>query len=168
MRFTTEKGYGVWRVIDTLNLTWQCFRKDKRRATDLAERLNECCDDIDALEYYMGEAVKSWAWKFPNKKGGGRPKGQNPSEMSPPSNVPDVVEIDGNEPFGPQAKKVRLASGAGRVWLAEKSVLKLGTISHWEQNTGSYARVPGTDTALLTTYLRALGVGRVIITFNLL
>lgn len=168
MRFLTEKGYGVWRVIDTLNAAWQCFRKTKRLADTLAERLNECCDDIDALEYYMGEAVKSWTWKFPNKKGGGRQKKQDPADVAPPIRVPALVEIDGNKPFGPQAKQIRLASGAGRVWIADKSGVKLGTISHWEQNTGSYARVPGTNTDLLIKYLRALGVSRATITFYLL
>lgn len=168
MRFTTKKGYGVWQVVDAENQEWYCVRRTKRLADTLAERLNECCDDIDALEYYMGEAVKSWTWKFPNKKGGGRPKGQDPAEFAPPSNVPQFVEIDGDQPFGPQAKQIRLASGAGRSWVAEKSGLKLGTVSHWEQNTGSYARVPGTKTELLIEYLRALGVGRVVVTFNLL
>lgn len=83
--------------------------------------------------------------------------------------APAVVTLDGNKPYGPQVKSVRLHMG-----YTVRSMCELAgftdesNLRHWENGTGPYKTRGGTGTETLQKYLRALGVGSITITINLL
>lgn len=80
-----------------------------------------------------------------------------------------VARLDGLMPYGPQVKPLRVYLGLSLRRVCEIAGFSdIGNLAHWENASGPYKSGGGTSTEVLYPYLRALGVGSVEITANLL
>lgn len=86
-----------------------------------------------------------------------------------PAFKPKHVQIDGSQPYGPQAKRLRVAMGYTLREAVELGAYpNLHNLAHWENSTGPYKEGNNSNDVLFQ-YLKALGVTSVEIkTFKML